>query len=137
MVILFSISRSAFRLFPSQKKGAPFSGRPWICLSPAEFQSATSSAALFNRLGQVVTERREQHVVEPVRVRGRARRCAGARPRVAVHVGILRSKLNPTLRTLVEPIPEADRAFENYSGVSVAVRQCSRNKPVGSEDRRG
>src|SRR5581483_8276850 len=58
------------------------------------------------QLRDVVTERGEKHVVDPMR------RTAIAHPRVANHVGVLRAELQSSVRPLVNAIPESDGAFD-------------------------
>src|ERR1700685_3703655 len=73
-------------------------------------------------LRQVITERREDHIVDSVWLRRNARCTTRAGPSVANDVGVLRPPLDAALLSCVNAIPESQRAFDDIPGVSGAVR---------------
>src|SRR5579863_9389005 len=92
------------------------------------------------RLGQVVAERGEDHPVQPFGRHADSLCETRARPGLTSHVGILRAELESASRTVVEAVPEADRAFDVGAGIRSALRErpriesrsdCSRRRSLG------
>src|SRR5579863_6058478 len=84
--------------------------------------SAKNAKARDLSLWQVITERRQEHVLR------RIGSSAYTPPDVAVDVGILRSPLKSAFRTSIKPVPEPDRAFKDVPRIPVAIGQ-----PTGIE----
>src|SRR5215472_4339490 len=81
-------------------------------------------------LRQVVAERCEHHVVDPVRGQGCYSGFVRAIPRTAGQVGILRSKLQPSLRPVVETNPDPERAFQQVPGIRAAASEGAEREAV-------
>src|SRR5260370_11962547 len=75
-------------------------------------------------LRNVVAERGEDHVVDALwRDRGRRRSgwsASGSRPSRLGYIGVLHSELEAALGTLVELVPEAERAFLDQADIAGA-----------------
>src|SRR5208282_2863203 len=88
-------------------------------------------------LRQVVTERGEDHILVRVRLAACARssrRASNSPPRVAHEVRILHAELERSLWSLVEAIPEPDRAFDQVPRITRAIAQGTGNEPRGAAD---
>src|SRR5580658_10977524 len=91
----------------------------------------------FEFLGQVVTERSEDHAVQPLwRDAGlRASSGTNARPGLTGYVGVLGAEAETALGSAVELVPEAGCTLDDRSRVGDAIGECSRSE-TGSHGRR-
>ena len=94
--------------------------------APTRHERLKTSRACPSSLGDVVTERSENHIIRSLRTEARR-----AGPRVAHHIGILRPKLQRSFWPLVEAIPEAHGALKDVAGIARARRWCGRGVLVG------
>src|SRR5215472_9617479 len=73
-----------------------------------------------DRLRQVITERGEDHSVQPVRFK--AQRTG---PGVARHIGVLRPPLEAAFGPVVQAVPEAGSAFDHHARIGRAAGEAS------------
>src|SRR5207253_43718 len=74
------------------------------------------------KLRQVVAEGSEDHVIDALRG------ASNFRPSVLGDVSILRAKLQSTLRTIVNAVPEPGRTLQQGTGISIAISRVGRQE---------